>query len=495
MKPPHHLHRTRLLAWVALILAAGFLTTSVVNYLVSRDKIRESILAQELPLTGDNIYSELQKDLLRPVFISSLMARDTFLRDWVLAGEQDSDALVRYLNEIRTQYGTITSFFVSENTRTYYYYKGHLKRVDEQDARDRWYFRVRRMTQPYETNVDPDMANRDTMTVFINHRVMDYKNNFIGVTGVGLTLEKVSLLIDSYQQRFQRRIFFVSSNGEVMLQGSNGVARGHLSLNEMPGMRMISAQILHAGKAQMQLQYQHNGSIVHVNSRYIPELGWYLVVEQDESASLSPLRQMAMFNAAISILVTLLVLGLTWYAIRYYQRRLEQMASTDKLTGLFNRQALDALTEQTLKDVKRDDYPLSIVMLDIDRFKSINDKHGHASGDIIIAAVAKMLKEKLRKNDIVARWGGEEFLLLLRDCPLDEAVRLAEEVRQAIAGADIRLPNETIRITVSAGVSQYVADEAANTFFIRADDALYRAKANGRNKVEASGVSPVLQGG
>ena len=80
-------HRTHLLAWLALILALGFLTTAVINYMMARDKIRESILAQELPLTGDNIYSELQKDMLRPVFISSLMARDTFLRDWVIAGE------------------------------------------------------------------------------------------------------------------------------------------------------------------------------------------------------------------------------------------------------------------------------------------------------------------------------------------------------------------------------------------------------------------------
>ena len=485
---PQQPHRARLLAWLAIILAAGFLTTAVVNYLGSRDKIRESILAQELPLTGDNIYSELQKDLLRPVFISSLMARDTFLRDWVIAGEQDSDALVRYLNEIRTQYGTISSFFVSEQTRTYYYYKGHLKQVHDGDDRDRWYFRVRKMSQPYETNVDPDMANRDTMTVFINHRVLDYRNNFIGVTGVGLTLEKVSHLINSYQQRFKRRIFFVSSQGEVMLRGTRGSMESYTNIHAMPGLSTIADRILAAGKTQVQLQYQYEGSTTHVNSRFIPELGWYLLVEQDERESLSPLRQMAIFNAVISLIVTLLVLGLTWYAIRYYQRRLEQMASTDKLTGLFNRQALDALLTQTLKDVKRDSFPLSTVILDIDYFKSVNDKYGHASGDIVIAAVAGLLKEKLRKNDIVARWGGEEFLLLLRDCPLNEAVRLAEEIRQSVSELAITLPTESVRVTVSAGVAEYVPDETARAFFVRADEALYRAKAAGRNRIEASGM-------
>jgi len=238
----------------------------------------------------------------------------------------------------------------------------------------------------------------------------------------------------------------------------------------------------------VQLQYQYRGSTTHVNSRYIPELGWYLLVEQDERESLSPLRQMAIFNATISVIVTLLVLGLTWYAIRYYQRRLEQMASTDKLTGLFNRQALDALLTQTLKDVKRDGFPLSTVMVDIDHFKSVNDQYGHASGDIVIAAVAGLLKEKLRKNDIVARWGGEEFLLLLRDCPLNEAVRLAEEIRQSVSELAITLPKEAVRVTVSAGIAEHMPEETARAFFVRADDALYRAKAAGRNRVEASGM-------
>jgi diguanylate cyclase (GGDEF)-like protein len=485
-------HRTHLLAWLALILALGFLTTAVINYMMARDKIRESILAQELPLTGDNIYSELQKDMLRPVFISSLMARDTFLRDWVIAGEQDSEALVRYLNEIRTQYGTITSFFVSEHTRTYYYYGGHLKQVREEEPRDRWYFRVRGMKQPYETNVDPDLANRDTMTVFINHRVMDYHNNFIGVAGVGLTLEKVSRLIDSYQTRFQRRIFFVSSSGEVMLRGSTGVERSHLALNDMPGLRAIAPQILASGEEQVQLQYERNGSVVHVNSRFIPELGWYLVVEQDETAALSPLRQMAMLHGLISLLVTLAVLGMTWYAIRYYQRRLEQLASTDKLTGLYNRQALDALLEQAVKDVKRNGGALSIVVLDIDRFKEINDKHGHAAGDIVIGAIADLLKSRLRQNDIVARWGGEEFLLLLRNCPADEALRIAQDVRRSLAETDIALPNTAVRVTLSGGVAEYMPNETASALFIRADEALYRAKLGGRDRVEMSGMLALM---
>jgi diguanylate cyclase (GGDEF)-like protein len=201
---------------------------------------------------------------------------------------------------------------------------------------------------------------------------------------------------------------------------------------------------------------------------------------------------MAMLHGLISLLVTLAVLGMTWYAIRYYQRRLEQLASTDKLTGLYNRQALDALLEQAVKDVKRNGGALSIVVLDIDRFKEINDKHGHAAGDIVIGAIADLLKSRLRQNDIVARWGGEEFLLLLRNCPADEALRIAQDVRRSLAETDIALPNTAVRVTLSGGVAEYMPNETASALFIRADEALYRAKLGGRDRVEMSGMLALM---
>ena len=163
----------RLLAWLSFILVAGFLTTSIGAYVVSSHAIRDGITHDALPLTGDNIYSEIQKDLLRPVFISSLMAHDTFLRDWILGGERDVGQIKRYLKEVKEKYGAMSSFLVSERSRKYYYADGVLKTVRPESVADKWYFRVRAMKAPYEINVDYDMANRNTMTVFINYRVFD----------------------------------------------------------------------------------------------------------------------------------------------------------------------------------------------------------------------------------------------------------------------------------------------------------------------------------
>src|SRR5690606_11850154 len=232
----------RLLCWLGLLLVFGFFATSLASYLVSRDLVRHTLVDQSLPLTGDTIYSEIQKDVLRPTFISSLMANDTFVRDWILSGEQDVSQISRYLNEVKQKYGTITSFLVSNKTHNYYYADGLLKQVREGEQRDIWYFRVRDMDEDYEMNVDPDMANRDTITIFINYPIYDYEGNFIGATGVGLTLDTLSRIIGRVQERFGRTIYFVDDRGQILVSGQGRHARSG-SIQELPGRADSTAQI------------------------------------------------------------------------------------------------------------------------------------------------------------------------------------------------------------------------------------------------------------
>src|SRR6187399_569631 len=123
--------KQRLIATLSVLLVLGFAVTATVNYQVSKNAIRKSIVASELPLTSDNLYSEIQKDLIRPIFISSMMASDTFVRDWALAGEADVDKIIRYLREVKDRYQAFTSFFISERTRLYYQTEGILKTISK----------------------------------------------------------------------------------------------------------------------------------------------------------------------------------------------------------------------------------------------------------------------------------------------------------------------------------------------------------------------------
>lgn len=477
----------RLLGWLSLILIVGFLSTSIAAYVVSSHSIRNSIVNDALPLTSDNIYSEIQKDLLRPVFISSLMANDTFLRDWILNGEKDTSQVTRYLDEVREKYGTISSFLVSEKTRKYYYAKGVLKTVNAAVPADAWYFRVRKLTAPYEINVDYDMANHNSMTIFINHRVFDYQGHFIGATGVGLTLDTVSQLIDRYEERFKRRIFFVAPSGRVVLTGKS-MLQVHGSIRDLPGIRDVAGRILNGNKTPTSLEYNLNGAEVMVNSRYIPELGWYLVVEQNGNYEIAPIKHTFLANLAVSLAASLLVLAITLFAVNRYQRRLEDIATRDPLTGLLNRQAFEFVFQQLIAEAKRGQRPLSAILFDIDLFKQVNDHYGHLEGDKVIREVADLARGACRSSDVVVRWGGEEFMVILNDCRIEQAQSVAEKLRQAVAEHRFPLSDKHGPITISLGVVQLDPGESENSLFGRADRAMYLAKERGRNQVAAGHV-------
>lgn len=477
----------RLLIWLGVLLLAGFLVTIVSSYVVSRNAIVQNVAERALPLTSDNIYSEIQKDILRPVFIASLMASDTFVRDWILGGETDTDQIKRYLKQVKDKYGTITSFLISDRTRNYYYANGLLKTVNAKEPRDVWFYRVRAMKADYETNVDIDMANRDTITIFINHRVLDYAGNFIGATGVGLTFDTMADLIDNYQTRFHRNIYFVDHNGVIKLAGKS-MRNVHGSITALPDISTIAGKILKSGsKVPAQLEYRHNGATILVSSRFIPELDWYLLVEQNITADVLPVQRVFIINLAIGLIVILLILALTLFAVNRYQRRLEAMAGTDGLTGLLNRQAFEIVFQQAMLDTERSGRPLCAILFDIDFFKKVNDNHGHLAGDRVLQEIAAVTKNAVRESDIITRWGGEEFLVLLKDCPLAQATAIGEKLRDAIANHDFALSGE-LSLTASLGVAEYAYRETLKDFFERTDRALYQAKAKGRNRTE---ISPI----
>lgn len=468
-------------AALTLLLIVGFMATSLISYYVAHDALSQRIKEETLPLTSDNVYSEIQRDLLRSVLISSLMAHDTFVRDWMLSGEKDAEPIVRYLTEIQDRYGTITAFFVSDNTLNYYHPNGIVKQVSADDPADAWYFRVREMNDPYEINVDTDTADTDRVSIFINYRVKDYQGDYIGTTGVGLSVDAVADLIETYQKRYGRQIYFINRQGDVKLHGSG--FEGETNIHDRAGLGKYATKILTS--PSYELSYTRpDGHTIYINSRLVPELDWYLLVEQDEHAAESRIQKTLIINILVSLGITILVLVIAHFTIRGYQRRLEEMATTDKLTGAANRQIFDMIFDNVIKMSKRRNEPVTLITLDIDRFKEVNDTYGHQCGDNVIRHVADIIRQHIREADTLCRWGGEEFLLLLPDCPLAAAGERAETIRQAINDEPMRFGRDSIAITISLGVAEYQAGEALGSLIDRADNALYEAKRLGRNRVE-----------
>jgi diguanylate cyclase (GGDEF)-like protein/PAS domain S-box-containing protein len=168
------------------------------------------------------------------------------------------------------------------------------------------------------------------------------------------------------------------------------------------------------------------------------------------------------------------------------QDALEQQASYDALTGAMNRHRFNDLLAREQERVSRYHSPAALIMLDIDHFKAVNDSHGHAAGDLVLQRVAELARERLRDTDLLARWGGEEFLILLPETDLDGAAILAEGLRRTVAGHAFGDPGD---VTVSQGVVALAPGETVTALMERVDAALYTAKAAGRNRVESDAPS------
>lgn len=166
------------------------------------------------------------------------------------------------------------------------------------------------------------------------------------------------------------------------------------------------------------------------------------------------------------------------------ENRLFWHATTDPLTGLFNRRHQVDVIEYERKQFKRSGKSFSFILADIDDFKTINDIHGHDTGDRILIIISNLLIRTLREQDSTARWGGEEYLILLPNTPLDQAVEIAERIKQAITSDEININGSNISLTITMGISEYRDGESIDACITRADEALYRGKKNGKDRVE-----------
>jgi diguanylate cyclase (GGDEF)-like protein len=165
-------------------------------------------------------------------------------------------------------------------------------------------------------------------------------------------------------------------------------------------------------------------------------------------------------------------------------RRLQESALSDPLTGLANRRAGVTVLSQVWSASVRYGHPLSVIMIDIDHFKSINDAHGHTVGDMVLQQVSQCLRATLRKEDSVFRWGGEEFLMICPSVGMQECALFAERLRKLVEQVRVQLDGKVIQLTISAGVSSWAADSKhVEEMLGQADVALYEAKNGGRNRV------------
>lgn len=470
--------KTKLLGALSFILITAFVATSLINYMVTRDSVREELLNSSLPLTGKNIYSEIHAAMMRPILVSSSMANDAFLIDWVLEGEKSKNEIIKYLSGIKDKYGFTTVFFVSHTTDRYYYQNGILKEISPRAPHDVWYYAFVRTGEEYDLDVDTNEAEDNTLTIFVNYRVEDEEGRFLGVAGVGVNMNRATMLLESARRTYKRDVYLVDRDGLVQVHPDRRRIE-RFDISKAGGIRELAPQILTLKEEPTSLEYDWDGKHTLLSTRYIPELGWHLIVEQDEKGALTAARHNLIRTLAVGFGASLLIIVLCVATINHFQARLERMAKTDPLTGVANRRALEERFELAAYKADRYGDTFSILIIDLDGFKAINDRQGHLAGDAVLQAVASIITATIRPADLLARWGGDEFIVLM-DGKKEDARGLVARLRTAMSTS----AQENV-VTFSCGIAEFEVGDDIGSLTHRADSAMYDAKAKGGDRVEA----------
>jgi diguanylate cyclase (GGDEF)-like protein len=165
-----------------------------------------------------------------------------------------------------------------------------------------------------------------------------------------------------------------------------------------------------------------------------------------------------------------------------YEHKLVEMNTKDVLTGIYNRRFLESRLQEECDRHRRHSRPLSLLMIDIDFFKKVNDTYGHQCGDLVLHSVATKAASIIRSTDFIARYGGEEFCCLLPETTADAAETVAENLRKQIEEMENSFDNSNVKVTISLGISSFISEDSPDSLLKRADDALYQAKHSGRNR-------------
>lgn len=466
--------------WLGLIISLGFTAVAAITYNNVLGAARRAVVQQILPLTLDALSADVQEDFVRPMLFARAMAANTLLIDWLDAGEQPRQAISRYLARIQKEHQATTTFFVSDRSGRYYHPRGVIKTVSPRSPQDAWYYRLREGSRPYELNLDTDTADLSRRTLFVNVKLIDRQGRFRGAVGLGQASARLTNLIRRAQEQHAIQVLFVDRRGQILFSGQPQ-ASSPRSLAAMPGVAPFAGRILSSPSTA--ISYQVGGQEVVARSQLIPELDWILVVRSPVRLPADFLRSSALPIALAALITLLMALWLAFAVTGRHHRKLESLACTDPLSGALNRIAFPALFSRLQDESWRTGQPLALALLDIDHFKAINDQRGHLVGDAVIRQVCATIHARIRRQDLLFRWGGEEFLLLLPTADQTTAVELINQLRQRIS-ADLRsLDPDPLEATISAGVTVLTGQEQLDRLLERADRALYSAKQQGRDRV------------
>lgn len=311
---------------------------------------------------------------------------------------------------------------------------------------------------------------------------------------VALIINAACLVLDARDARRQLALIAGISAAMLALAGFIGVAfsyRAALLSGALAAMQGLGARVLLQGSRKETPAQHALGVLASCGAAlFLLRAGWSLTGAVPSVLANSAVQTLTILLGIVLIQATGILSALFLRERAVLQ--LERDASHDALTHVFNRRAFEPLAMGAISRLQRINSCVGVLMIDIDHFKRINDEHGHAAGDLVLTAVVECVSATLRSSDIMARWGGEEFAVLLADASdADEAVKVAQRLCDAVNRLECRTAHEVLHCTISIGVAATHTAIGFDAMIDAADKALYEAKNAGRNCVR---IAPMVAG-
>ncbi|MEM6543608.1 MAG: diguanylate cyclase [Pseudomonadota bacterium] len=450
---------------LALAIAFVFAASNALRTIVSeQSRLQQQALSP--------VYKLVRDELIRPLYIAETFASSARFMSLMESANLDEQALTTQLQAMQRDLDLV--FFVaSERARKQYF--SNRGPLDLEEGKVAWYFEA----QAQDRDFFADLGQVGDVHLFYDVKIYGEERAFLGYVGVGKSIKRFLETFDLYKAQYGYDFLFVNEDNEVILSSLADLVVTDEFIPKLDSVGLPDSASPTRASLDSQL-IEVNSEDYLISEIAIEELDWRLLLLVPLKARQAQIIRSFATSTFTSVVLVILLIGASLYLLMLYKISLEKKTEIDLLSGLPNRRFL----QRRFGQLRRSNTQLSVVIADLDFFKNINDSYGHEVGDQVIKAAANGLKESLREMDIVGRWGGEEFVMLIPASSIDMAQSIAERARSKLERMNIDTPTGSVSVTASFGVAfGSAASESLSDLLARADNALYEAKNNGRNQV------------
>lgn len=457
-----------------------FCIVCVAGYLAISDLVGSQSQQQQQSVSP--IFGLIESELVEPLHIATTLDKIGVYSEYFTQQNPNEAVLVKQLKDYSERFDL--EFYVAhEKSRKQFNSDGRV--FDLIEGKVVWYFALKEVN---DFPVQAVLGKREDVHLYIDVRQYDEQGEFIGFVGIGKSLNDFIASFDQFKSEYGHEFVFVNRNDEIVLSSdSDLLPSSPEGSSDLIGVKTISDLAWHkdfaeATKDQVEpsaVVQSANGDLL-ISQLRIESLNWSIYLITPLSERQQEVSKSFALYIGLGILFLFVLYKLMHRAIDFYADKLSRKFNYDSLTNLANRRYADLFFTRHRKHHRA----TSVIMIDLDHFKQVNDNYGHNTGDIVLQSIASVLVQTVRPEDLVVRWGGEEFVIILPNIELEEAQKIGEDCRRYIEENKVNVASSFINTTASIGIS-YSRDLADGlTLMVEwADRAMYQAKQEGKNKV------------